>query len=277
MKTCLLLLCISLTLSSCGPKIQSIQSTNRLTNLRQQTIDYTEGSTPLEGYLVYDASRTNVTSPTVIVVHEWMGLNDFSKRQADSLAALGYVAFAADIYGKGVRPTSPQEAGAQATIYRNDRALYRRRLNAALDFINTQPQVDRNKIAAIGYCFGGTGALELARSGANIMAAVSIHGGLSTPKPQDARNIKAKVLVQHGAEDPNVPPAEVQAFMDEMKSAGVDYQFQAFSNAVHAFTNPAAGNDKSKGAAYNPVAAKRAWDNMLLFFANDAGLKFDPK
>jgi dienelactone hydrolase len=277
MKTCLLLLCISLTLTSCGPKIQSIQSTNRLTNLRQQTINYTEGATPLEGYLVYDASRTNVTSPTVIVVHEWMGLNDFSKRQADSLAALGYVAFAADIYGKGVRPTSPQEAGAQATIYRNDRALYRRRLNAALDFINTQPQVDRNKIAAIGYCFGGTGALELARSGANIAAAVSIHGGLSSPTPQDARNIKAKVLVQHGAEDPNVPPAEVQAFMDEMKSAGVDYQFQAFSNAVHAFTNPAAGNDKSKGAAYNPVAAKRAWDNMLLFFANDAGLRFDSR
>jgi dienelactone hydrolase len=272
MKTFLLLFLAAFVVS-CGPKIQSIQSTNRLTNLRSQTVEYKEGATTLEGYLVYDASRTNVTSPTVIVVHEWMGLNDFSKRQADSLAALGYVAFAADIYGKGVRPTSPQEAGVQATMYKNDRALYRKRLNAALDYVNTLPQVDRNKIAAIGYCFGGTGALELARSGANIAGAVSIHGGLSSPTPADARNIKAKVLVQHGAEDPNVPPAEVQAFVDEMKSANVDYQFQAFSNAVHAFTNPAAGNDKSKGAAYNPVAAKRAWDNMLLFFSNDLGFR----
>ncbi len=273
MKTLLLLLTLCVSITSCGPKIQSIQSTNRLQNLRSSVIEYREGTTPLEGYLVYDASRTNVTSPTVIVIHEWMGLNDFAKRQADSLAALGYVAFAADIYGKGVRPTSPDEAGKQAGMYRNDRALFRRRLNAALDHVNTLSQVDRNKIAAIGYCFGGTGALELARSGANIAGAVSIHGGLATPTPQDAQNIKAKVLVLHGAEDPSVPPAQGQAFMEEMKSAGVDYQFHAYADAVHAFTNPMAGNDKSKGNAYNPVAAKRAWDQMLLFF-NDIGVRY---
>jgi dienelactone hydrolase len=265
---------LSIFVLSCSPKIQTVQSTNRLQNLRSSTVEYKEGNTTLEGYLVYDASRTNVTSPTVIVFHEWMGLNDFSKRQADSLAALGYVAFAADVYGKGIRPTTPQEAGKLASTYRDDRALFRRRANAALDYVNTLAQVDRNKIAAIGYCFGGTAALELARSGAKLAGIVSIHGGLSSPTPQDARNIKGKVLVQHGAEDPNVPPAEVQAFMDEMKSAGVDYQFHAYADAVHAFTNPAAGNDKSRGAAYNPVAAKRAWDQMLLFFTNDIGMRY---
>ena len=275
MKIFLLLLSLSVTIISCGPRIQSIQSTNRLSNLKSSLVEYYEGSTPLEGYLVYDASSQNVTSPTVIVIHEWMGLNDFAKRKADSLAALGYVAFAADVYGKGVRATTPDEAGKLASTYREDRALFRRRLNAALDHVLTLQQVDRNKVAAIGYCFGGTGALELARSGANVAGVVSIHGGLATPTPQDARNIKGKVLVLHGAEDPSVPPAQVQAFMDEMKNAGVDYQFHAYADAVHAFTNPAGGNDKSRGNAYNPVAAERAWDQMLLFFSEDLNMRYD--
>jgi dienelactone hydrolase len=275
MKQLLLLLSLCAFVISCGPRIERIASNNRLENLRRHTVEYKEGATTLEGYLVYDASRTNHASPTVIVVHEWMGLNDFAKRQADSLAALGYVAFAADIYGKGFRATTPEEAGKLATQYREDRALFRRRVNAALDHVRTIQQVDRTKIAAIGYCFGGTGVLELARSGADLRGVVSIHGGLATPTPQDARNIRSKVLVLHGAEDPSVPPAQVQAFMEEMKSGNVDYQFHAYADAVHAFTNPAAGNDKSRGNAYNPVAAERAWDQMLLFFREDLGMNFE--
>lgn len=263
-------------LTACGPYIERINSNNRLMNLRHTTVEYSDGSTTLEGYLVYDASRTNVVSPTIIIVHEWMGLDDFARRQADSLASLGFVAFAADIYGKGVRPKTSEEAGKLAGQYRENRALYRQRVSAALTYVRTITQVDRERIAAIGYCFGGIGVLELARSGAELRGVVSIHGGLATPTPEDARNIKAKVLVLHGVDDPNVPPAQVQAFMDEMKAARVDYQFHAYADAVHAFTNPNAGSDKSRGVAYNPVAAARAWDQMLLFFNNDLDLNYPP-
>jgi dienelactone hydrolase len=172
-----------------------------------------------------------------------------------------------DIYGKGVRPKNGQEAGEQAGKFKSDRALLRARINAALDVLRKNEHVDPKRIAAIGYCFGGTTVLELARSGADIAGVVSFHGGLDTPTPADAKHIKCKVLALHGADDPYVPPAQVAAFEKEMTDAGVDWQLIKYSGAVHAFTNPEAGNDNSKGAAYNERADQRSWEAMKLFFA----------
>ncbi|MEI7669386.1 MAG: dienelactone hydrolase family protein, partial [Pseudomonadota bacterium] len=171
----------------------------------------------------------------------------------------GYVSFAADVYGKNIRPKDAKEAATFATKYKNDRALLRSHIIAAYNQIAEIKQVDNKKIVVMGYCFGGTTALELARSGAQLSGTVSFHGGLSNPTPENAKNIKTPVLVMHGADDPFIPPAEVQAFKDEMKKAGVNLQFITYPNAVHSFTNPAAGNDNSKGAAYNASADKASW------------------
>lgn len=234
--------------------------------IRTETVEYKQGETTLEGYLAYDDAQQG-RRPGVIVVHDWMGQGKFSKAKAEELARLGYVAFSADIYGKGVRPSSPQEAGQQAGKYKGDRALMRARAVAALDALRGRAEVDPAKMAAIGYCFGGMVVLELARSGAAVAGVVSFHGGLETPTPADAKNIKGKVLVLHGADDPHVPASEVAGLEDEMRKAGVDWQLIKYSGAVHAFTNPEAGHDNSKGVAYNEKADKRSWEAMKQFFA----------
>jgi dienelactone hydrolase len=220
----------------------------------------------LEGYLAWD-DATTTKRPGVLVVHEWTGINPYIKQRVESLAKLGYVAFAADIYGKGVRPAIQSDAAKTAGIYKNDRPLLRARVRAGLEELKKQKLVDAHRIAAIGYCFGGTTVLELARDGADVKGVVSFHGGLSTPTPQDAKNIKAKVLALHGADDPYVKADEVSAFQEEMRNAKVDWQFVSYGNAVHSFTNPGAGNDNSKGAAYNEKADKRSWKAMKVFFA----------
>ncbi len=233
--------------------------------LHTETVEYKQGDTVLEGYLVYDGA-TKGARPGVLVVHDWLGLEGYAKSRADQLAKLGYVAFAADIYGKGVRPKGPEEAMAEVKKYKGDRALLRARVNAALDTLRKQPQCDPKRIAAIGYCFGGTTVLELARSGADIAGIVSFHGGFDTPT-RDAKNIKGRVLLCHGADDPYVPAADVTALQDELRAAGVDWQMIYYSGAVHSFTRPDSGNDNSKGAAYNERADKRSWEAMKSFFA----------
>jgi dienelactone hydrolase len=238
---------------------------NSYAALHTETIEYKQGDTTCEGYLAYD-DAVKGPRPGVLVVHDWLGLDNYPKMRADMLAKLGYVAFAADIYGKSVRPKGPAEAMAQTKIYKGDRALLRARVNAALDVLEKQPQVDAKHIAAIGYCFGGTTVLELARSGADIAGIVTFHGGLDTPT-RDAKNIKCKVLLCHGADDPYVPAADVAALQDELRSAKVDWQMIYYSGAVHSFTRPDAGNDNSKGAAYNERADKRSWEAMKEFFA----------
>jgi dienelactone hydrolase len=235
--------------------------------LQHRMVEYRQGDAVMEGYLVYDDARSG-KRPGVLVVHEWMGIGPYAMKRADQLAQLGYVAFAADIYGKGVRPRNQQEAGAQSGKYRGNRPLLRQRVNAALDVLKQEPHTDTGRLAAIGYCFGGTTVLELARSGAEVAGVVSFHGGLGTPSPADARQIKGKVLVLHGADDPFVKAEEVQAFEDEMRKGGVDWQLVAYGGAVHSFTNPAAGNDNSKGAAYNERAERRSWEAMKAFFAD---------
>ncbi|WP_181304213.1 dienelactone hydrolase family protein [Rufibacter sp. XAAS-G3-1] len=234
--------------------------------IKTQLVEYKEGSTTLEGYLAYDASKKGKL-PGVLVVHEWNGISDYTKQRCEQLAKMGYVAFAADIYGKGVRPKTPEAMGAEAGKYKNNVPLLRQRVNAALTQLKKQTNVDAAKVAAIGYCFGGTTVLELARSGADVAGVVSFHGGLGTPNVADAHNIKAKVLVEHGAIDPFVPKTELDGFFKEMNDAKVDYQFVAHSGAVHSFTNPDAGTDISKGAAYNAAADRRSWADMQQFFA----------
>ena len=231
-----------------------------------QTIEYQQGDTTLEGFLAYDDSFTG-KRPGVLVVHQWMGLTDYEKHRAEQLAQLGYVAFCADIYGKGVRPKDTGEAGPLAGKYKGDRALLRARVNAALDVLEKNQFVDSKRVAAIGYCFGGTTVIELARSGADIAGVVSFHGGLDSPTPADGKNIKSKVLVCHGADDPFVKPSDLAAFEDEMRQANVDWTLIKFGGAVHSFTQPMAGNDNSKGAAYNEKADKRSWEAMKAFFA----------
>ena len=234
--------------------------------IHTETVEYKQGDTTLEGFVAYgDAIQGK--RPGVLVVHQWMGLTDYEKHRAEMLAQLGYVAFCADIYGKGVRPQNPREAGAQAGKYKSDRQLLRARVNAGLDALRQQPLVDTKRIAAIGYCFGGTTVLELARSGADVAGVVSFHGGLDAPDPTDGKNIKCKVLICHGADDPFSSPQDIAALENEMRQGGVDWQLIMYGGAVHSFTQPMAGNDNSKGAAYNEKADKRSWEAMKQFFA----------
>jgi len=234
--------------------------------IHTETIEYKQGDATLEGFVAYDDAIQG-KRPGVLVVHQWMGLTDYEKHRAEMLARLGYVAFCADIYGKGVHPQNTAEAGAQAGKYKNDRQLLRARVNAGLDALRQQPLADPNRIAAIGYCFGGTTVLELARSGADIGGVVCFHGGLDAPNPDDGKNIKCKVLVCHGADDPFSSPQDIAALEDEMRKGGVDWQLIKYGGAVHSFTQPMAGNDNSKGAAYNEKADKRSWEAMKQFFA----------
>jgi dienelactone hydrolase len=233
--------------------------------IQTKTVEYKQGDTTLEGFVAWDDAIPG-TRPGVLVVHQWMGLTDYEKHRAEMLAQLGYVAFCADIYGKGVRPQNPKEAGALAGKYKGDRQLLRARVNAGLDALRQQPLVDPGHIAAIGYCFGGTTVLELARSGAELNGVVSFHGGLDAPHPDDGKNIKCKVLICHGADDPSSSPQDIAALENEMRQGGVDWQLVKFGGAVHAFTQPMAGNDNSKGMAYNEKADKRSWEYMKLFF-----------
>ena len=205
--------------------------------------------------------------PGVLIVHQFMGLSDHERERAERLAALGYVGFAADVYGKGRRPATPQEAMAMTAELRADRPLLRARVRAALDALRTDDQVDARRMAAIGFCFGGTAAIELARSGADLAGVVSFHGGLSSPEPGAGRNIKAKVLVLHGADDPTISAENIAAFQQEMRSGGVDWQMVYYGGAVHGFTQKAAGSDPSKGVAYNEIADRRSWQAMRGFLA----------
>jgi dienelactone hydrolase len=233
--------------------------------IETKAVEYKQGDTRLVGYLAYPKDAKG-SLPGILVAHDWMGVADYAKYRAKKLAELGYVALVADIYGDGKIAANIEEAKKLSGTYKQDRPLLRARVNAGLAVLKAQPGVAVDKIAAIGYCSGGTSVLELARSGAELAGIVSFHGGLDTPTPQDAKNMRAKVLVLHGADDPFVPAEQVAAFEDEMRKAGVDWQFVAYGGAVHSFTNPSSGNDNSKGAAYNAAADARSWVAMQQFF-----------
>ncbi len=203
--------------------------------------------------------------PGVLVVHEFWGLNDFARLRAEKLAQMGYVAFAADMYGEGKVTQDPEEARPLAGHVRST-PLMRERARAALKFLASHKLVDPQRLAAIGFCFGGTTVLELAYSGAPVLGVVSFHGGLTIPKSEDWQNRRASFLILHGAEDPHIKAEEIAAFQRAMRQGGADWQMNLYGGAVHSFANPAAGSDKSKGVAYDPKAATRSWQAMQLFF-----------
>ncbi len=249
-----------------GILMAALMATGAQAAVRTEKVTYRQGDTELVGFLAYDDAAAG-RRPGVLVAPEWWGLNDYAKRRAEQLARLGYVAFALDMYGKGKTTTDPKEAGLLAGRFRSDRQLMRARAAAGLEVLKGRPLVDPARLAAIGYCFGGTVVLELARSGADLKGVVSFHGGLATPNPADAKNIKGKVLVLHGADDTFESPAEIAAFQEEMRQGHVDWQMVFYGGAVHSFTNPDAGKAGIKGVAYNEAADRRSWQAMQDFFA----------
>jgi dienelactone hydrolase len=233
--------------------------------LTSKKVAYELDQTKFEGVLVFEEGGK--PKPGLVLVPNWLGITEANLRQAELVAARGYTVFVADMYGVTVRPKSPQEAGKAAGAVKSNRALMRARVKKALEVFLAQksPALDEQRLGAIGFCFGGTSALELARSGAKVRGVVSFHGALSSPTPADAKNISAKVLALHGADDPNVPADEVAAFEAEMRAAKVDWQLVAYGNAVHSFTDPDANSPGS--AQYNSQVAARAYAAMDTFFS----------
>ncbi len=229
-------------------------------------VEYQHGGVTLEGWQAHDDAKSG-KRPGVLVVHQWKGLTGYEKKRAEMLAQLGYNVFCVDIYGQGIRPANPKDAGAEAGKYKGNRALLRDRVNAGLEVLKRSPFTDPKRIVALGYCFGGTTVIELARSGADVAGIVSFHGALDSPTPADGKNIKCRVLALHGADDPFVPARDVDAFCAEMRAAKVDWQLVSYGGAVHSFTLWDAGNDNAKGAAYNEKADQRSWEAMKAFFA----------
>ena len=240
--------------------------------IHTEVIAYQQGTQKLEGYLAYDDSIRG-KRPAILIFHDWMGLGPYQQGRAKLLAQMGYIAFAADIYGKDIKPKDVAEAAQLSSRYKLDRSLLRLRAQSAFNLMKADPRVDAQQIAAIGYCFGGTSALELARSGIDLADLVSFHGGLDSSDHQDTTPIKTKILILHGANDPMVPPKQVAEFTEEMKRRNVDWHLIAYGGAVHAFTNPDAGSDVSKGAAYNPKADHASWKEMKSFFKKNLKLK----
>ncbi len=231
-----------------------------------ETVAYRHGDVALQGFLAYDDAATG-KRPGVLVIPEWWGLNDFAKQQARRLAELGYVAFGVDMYGGGKATTDSAEAGKLAGQFRENLQLWRERGKAALDALAKNERVDPTKIAAIGFCFGGSTVLQMAAAGYPLAGVVSFHGGLMPLSKEDVARIKARLLVQHGAADTHVPDETVKAFKDSLRGSSVDWQLIIFSSAKHAFTNPAADKLGMEGIGYNEPAARRSWQYMRDFFS----------
>ncbi len=235
-----------------------LQNRPAAAQLKTQTVDYKQADTGLEGYLAYDGNVTG-KRPGILLIHRRDGMSDFTRKHADMIAKLGYVVFAADIFGKDVRPKDIPEAQVQSTKYNKDRPLMRGRAQAGLDTLRQNSMVDPSTIAVIGYCFGGTVALELIHSGAPVVGTVSVHGSYRDFTPGAAKNIKGRVLILHGAEDPTAPLSEVDLVIKELRQTSVDWQLELYSGADHGFTTPSTpANDR---------ANVRAWAATQKFFA----------
>jgi dienelactone hydrolase len=234
-------------------------------SIQGTSVQYKDGKDTLKGYLAYDADLKG-KRPTVLIVHEWKGLDDYAKKRARQLAERGYLAFAVDIYGDGQVLKTVEDAAKMSSAYKSNPKKLRGRIQAAYDFIKSNPQFDSQRVAAIGYCFGGTTVLEWARAGAKVDGVVSFHGGLKTDLPAKKSSVRAKVLVLHGAEDPYVPEAELVSFENEMRKANADWQLVKFGGAVHGFSRSDAGRNTKSGYAYDKKADARSYEMMLQFF-----------
>jgi len=234
-----------------------------------EEIEYSADTITMKGYLAYDASQQG-PRPGILVVHEWWGHNAYARKRADMLAEMGYTALAVDMYGDGKTADHPDDAGKfSQEVYQNIESGMAR-FNAALELIKNHSTTDPNKIAAIGYCFGGGVVLHMARSGADLDGVVSFHGSLSTEAPAQEGSVLAAILVCHGAEDPFVQAEHVEELKAEMEAAKVDFTFIAYPGAVHSFTNPDAdafGKKFELPLAYNEAADSQSWQDMQDFFS----------
>ena len=234
-----------------------------------KTVDYSAQGVVMKGYLAYDESIQG-KRPGVLVVHEWWGLNDYARRRARMLAELGYTALAVDMYGEGKQAMHPDDAKKFSSELMKNFDDAKARFLAAMEFLKQQPSVDPTRIAAIGYCMGGGVVLNMARQGVELRGVASFHGSLTAVKPAQPGSVKARVLVLHGADDKFIPPEQIEAFKQEMKSAGADFQFISYPGAVHSFTNPDAdelGKKYNMPIAYNAQADKKSWDALKKFLS----------
>ncbi len=238
--------------------------------IKIKTIEYKSGDAVLEGYLAWDDAIKGKV-PGVMVIHEWWGNDDYSRKRARDVAALGYVGFAIDMYSKGKTTNDAQQADAWAGAVRKDPKKMQALLQAALDTLKAQTQVDPNRVAAIGYCFGGSMALNMARLGMDVDGVVSFHGDLSRPPVDKDHPIKARLLVAHGGDDTFVPPQQVEQFKQEMTAAGADFQIIVYPGAVHSFTNPAADQHNIPGVKYDAKADTRSWQDLVMFLGKVFG------
>ncbi len=233
--------------------------------VKTETVTYQVGDKTYKGFLAYDDAIKG-KRPGILVVHEFWGLDGYAKKRAEQLAALGYVAFAADMYGDGKVTEHPKEAGAMAGVVRMNQAEWLARGNAGLKILRDHPLVDGKKLAAIGYCFGGSTALTLANSGSDIKAAVSFHGGLPIPTEDEAKKVTTKILICHGAADAFIKEDTIQKMRGIYDKNGVDYQMIYFGGAVHSFTVPGADKRGMDGIRYDAAADRRSWAAMRALF-----------
>jgi len=240
--------------------------------IKTETVTYEYEGVKLKGFLAYDDAKEG-KRPGVLVVHEWWGLDDYARKRARMLAEMGYVAFAADMYGEGKTTEHPQEAGQMAGAVRKNLDTWIGRAKAGLKVLQEHEKVDAKKIAAIGYCFGGSTALQLALSGADVAAVVSFHGALPTPSEDQAKTVKARILICHGALDSFIPEKAIQEFRGALEKANVDYQFVYYAGAYHSFTVPGADDKKLKGIKYDANADRRSWQHMQMLFNEVFGAK----
>ncbi len=231
-------------------------------NVETREIRYTQGETPLTGFVAWNDGKQG-KRPGVLVAHEWWGHNEHARRAARRLAEAGYVGFALDMYGHGKLTTHPDSAAAFVSEATRDPAVLVARFNAALEELKQDPHVDPDRIAAIGYCFGGAVVLSMARAGADFDAVVSFHGALGALGPVDSGAVTARVLVLTGAVDPFVPPEHVTAFSDRMRAAGARFEVVSYPGAKHSFTNPDADKVGMPALAYDAAADRQSWAAML--------------
>lgn len=230
-----------------------------------KTISYQEDGASLQGYLAYDNALKG-KRPGVLVVHEWWGLNDYARKRATQLAAMGYVAFALDMYGKDKVADHPEQAKEFMKKVTQNVDTWQKRALAGLEILKNQPNTDSNRIAAIGYCFGGSTVQQLAYSGADIRGIVSFHGSLIPPTESAVKQTKAKILICHGASDPYTKPEALQTYLTTMNASGIDWKMSIYAHAKHAFTNPDADNYGMAALGYNRTADRRSWEDMKQFF-----------
>jgi dienelactone hydrolase len=263
-----IVLTATIVLLSCSNNAEKKEEKTMAPKLKEENISYKIDSLTMDGYVVYDENRQG-KRPAVLVVHEWWGLNDYTRSRARQLAELGYIAMAVDMYGNGHRADNPTDAQNLATPFYKDPALAKARFDAALDKLKTYAQVDTSNIAGIGYCFGGGVLLNIARMGEPLKGIVSFHGSL-IGTAADKSLLRSKILVCHGDDDKFVLPAEVAAFKKQMDSIGADYTFKSYAGATHAFSNPAATANGQKfniPIAYNAAADTASWNEMKTFFS----------